>query len=266
MGREVPTDKKSRQYTRWQAITAVDVLTELCICALPIVLVWPSQLARPLKFQVFLAFVFRLPLVGLSALHLALFKGYSVSTSSLPPSTTASSSGEQPQLAVARGLLLQQVMLAYSLVSATVPNLKSFMRSFSVGLGVSIGFIPRAAGSPLDDLESSTGQDAYYLTQTQSRRPGMHRRSTGNPSQRRRSIYLGDESEEYKLRTIFRPDHVTHRVTVKGSLTDDELESAAPTASGEDERPVSRSGSQDMIIKKEVVWNVYHEQLDAPSH
>lgn len=146
-------------------------------------------------------------------------------------------------------------MLAYSLISATIPSLKSFMRSFSVGLGVSIGYIRTAAGGSLD---SSTGQDAYYA----------RAQSTGNPSRRRRSsMYAGEESEGHELRTIFRPDQVAHRVTIKGRLADDDrLESAGPAARGGDERPVSRTGSQDMIIKKEVVWDVCHEQLDGSSH
>lgn len=221
-----------RQYARWQAITAVDVITEIFICALPLTFVWPTNMSRSIKFKVFLAFAFRLPLVYLSAAHLQLFRDYWQSS--------------QPQFAISGSLILQQVMLTYSLISATIPNLKSFMKSFSVGMGVSIGFIR----SGLDD-----SSNAYPI---QSFQP--HSRSTGNRSQRRRgddvtltTLDAGNESEGHELRPIFRPDQVQHEVTIKGSSDG----KSAGTA--EEERAVSRSGSQDMIIKKEVVWNVYHE-------
>lgn len=229
----------SGQYARWQGITAVDVITEICICALPIAFVWPTNMSLYIKFQVFLAFAFRLPLVFLSAVHLSLFKTYPQSS--------------QPQLAIAGSLILQQVMLTYSLISATIPNLKSFMKSFSVGMGVSIGFIR-------SDLDESS--NAYRIRSFEP-----HSQSTGNRSQRRWrgddvtliSADPGNESEGHEMRPIFRPDQVAHEVTIKGSSDD----RSAGTA--EDERAVSRSGSQDMIIKKEVVWNVYHEQMDGSS-
>lgn len=67
------------------------------------------------------------------------------------------------------------------------------------------------------------------------------------------------EGEGHEMRPILRPDQVVHEVTIKGNSDDQ----SAGTV--DDERAVSRSGSQDMIIKKEVVWKVYHEQMNRSS-
>ncbi|KAG6365773.1 hypothetical protein INS49_007384 [Diaporthe citri] len=103
------------QFLRWQIITAFDIITEILICFLPVVFVWSNTMSLCLKFQVFLAFAFRLPLIALSVAHLSLFEQYIKSAS--------------PLFEISGSLLLQQVTLTYSLISATIPNLKSFMKS-----------------------------------------------------------------------------------------------------------------------------------------
>lgn len=49
------------QFLRWQLITAFDVATEGIILIIVICVVWPVHLALNRKFQVVLAFSFRLP-------------------------------------------------------------------------------------------------------------------------------------------------------------------------------------------------------------
>lgn len=49
------------QFLRWQLITAFDAVTEGIILLIVITVVWPVHLALSRKFQVVLAFSFRLP-------------------------------------------------------------------------------------------------------------------------------------------------------------------------------------------------------------
>lgn len=184
-----------------------------------------------LKFQVFLAFAFRLPLIAFSAAHLSLFDQYSRSSS--------------PLFDISGSLLLQQVILTYSLISATIPNLKSFMKSFSTGLGVSFGFMDK-------DLDASSEAYALQALTTHSGRRG-NRSPQNFPSG---NIYDGTHDLDGGQQPRLRPGSLQHEVVIHHSPdgTSDRGSSAA-----EDGRGVSRCGSRDMIIKKEVQWNVYHE-------
>lgn len=184
-----------------------------------------------LKFQVFLAFAFRLPLIAFSVAHLSLFDQYLRSTS--------------PLFIISGSLIVQQVMLTYSLISATIPNLKSFMKSFSTGLGVSFGFMDK-------DLDASS--EAYALqaftTHSGRRRSGLPEGLTSG------RIYDGTDDPIGGQRPRLRPGSLQHEVVIHHSPdgTSDHRSSAT-----DDGRGVSRCGSRDMIIRKEVQWNVHHE-------
>lgn len=73
------------------------------------------------KLQVFIAFSFRLPLTVLSMTHLLYSEHYNGS--------------KEPQFTVANEVMLQQALLIWSLVSATIPSMKPFVRSFSMNMG-----------------------------------------------------------------------------------------------------------------------------------
>lgn len=93
------------------------------------------------KLQVIAAFLFRLPLIALSALHLHYFRRYVDSDVTL--------------LAVTDTLVVQQWLLTWSLVSATIPNMKAFMKSFSTdfGIGLPRGTTNRSGNShPLQSI------------------------------------------------------------------------------------------------------------------
>lgn len=221
----------TKQFLRWQVITAFDIITEILICSLPVLFVWSNTMSLCLKFQVFLAFAFRLPLIAFSVAHLSLFGQYTRSTS--------------PLFEISGSLLLQQVMLTYSLISATIPNLKSFMKSFSTGLGVSFGFM---------DKDVYVSSEAYALQPltTRSRRR-RNKSPEGLPSGNIHDRIDGSVGEQQPR---LRPGSLQHEVVIHHSPdgTSDHRSSAT-----DDGRGISRCGSRDMIIKKEVQWNVYHE-------
>ncbi|KAH7205335.1 hypothetical protein BKA60DRAFT_526687 [Fusarium oxysporum] len=137
------------QITRWAVITAMDILTEILTWLLVLKLSWSVNISYIRKCQVVMAFSFRIPLIALSAVHLA----YSATN---PAST-------EPQFAVTKALLCQQIMVAWSLISATVPNLKSFLKSFSIGMGFPVSF----------DLSMSGSSNVYALQSFRDNRSGV---------------------------------------------------------------------------------------------
>lgn len=107
------------QPLRWRIITGFDIATEALLIITTVVIVIPVHLAWHLKCQVVLAFAFRLPLIALAAVRLHYVDRY----------TTADNAG----LAQTPIVILQQVYMAWSIISATIPNIKAFVRSFGSG-------------------------------------------------------------------------------------------------------------------------------------
>jgi hypothetical protein len=95
------------------------------------------------KSQVLLAFSFRIPLIAISSLHLVYFKPFPTS--------------QEPQFAVTNVVLLQQAMVIWSLISATIPNMKNFMKSFSMHFSFPLGWGSTARGFDGYPLQSLTG-------------------------------------------------------------------------------------------------------------
>ncbi|KAM0518879.1 hypothetical protein ACHAPE_003869 [Trichoderma viride] len=135
------------QEIRWAVITALDVSTEILTWMLIVQLSWTVNMSFIRKCQVAMVFSFRLLLIALSVCHLIYVDKYPTSA--------------QPQFAVASSLLFQQVMIVWSLISATVPNMKNFLKSFSIGMGF-----------PLPpDLSWYESNQSYQLQSLESRQP-----------------------------------------------------------------------------------------------
>lgn len=123
-------------------------------------------------------------------------------------------------LAVTDALIVQQCWLTWSLVSATIPNIKGFLNSFSMDMGM---HIPRDIRTDYLILGSS------YELQTFSAFP---------------TIYGESEFGH------FRGDQVHHQVII--TALDRDLSWAHGGSS------LRKNGSQEMIIKKDVHWKVDH--------
>ncbi|EEY22505.1 conserved hypothetical protein [Verticillium alfalfae VaMs.102] len=217
------------QKARWLAITALDMLTEILGWLLVVKLCWAVNMSFERKCQVVLAFTFRLPLIALSAFHLSYFDKYLES--------------DEPQFAVNSSLLFQQTMILWSLISATVPNLKNFMKSFSIGMGLPVAFDISGYGSsnlyamrPLKSKSQATSSAVGGITATSS------------------GLMRDDVDTEHRARPqAWRPDQLAQRTTVINH-TDGRPD--------EEERS-SRNGSQELIINKEVVWRVEYDTQRA---
>ncbi|ROW11607.1 hypothetical protein VMCG_01330 [Cytospora schulzeri] len=192
------------QFARWQTLTALDVSTEILGCLLPVVLVWSLNMVTKSKFHVFLAFSFRLPLVVFSLLHLKYTKQYTQSA--------------EPLFAVTNPLLCQQAMLTWSLLSATIPNIKSFMRVFNFSMGM----------GAMDEQHLSNQTPEPILLRSYGARTTLNEHAGSS---------YGNES-------ALRPDvphmHNKRNTTYSNGGTTD------------DEHSLRRNDSQEMIIKKEV--------------
>ncbi|KAL2682336.1 hypothetical protein Neosp_006786 [[Neocosmospora] mangrovei] len=217
------------QVTRWAVVSTIDILTEIFTWLLVVQLSWSVSMSFARKCQVAMAFSFRIPLIALSAIHLAYISKY--------PDAT------EPQFAVTNSLLFQQTMIAWSLISATVPNLKNFLKSFSIGMGFPLAFDLSIYGSSNVYALQSLGNDhsrvttsaaAHDVTSTSVR---VHH-ADGEPRGRPHN---------------WRPDQVSTQSTAAhnyGNNTRDNIS---------EEGELSRTGSQEMIINKEVAWQVTYE-------
>ncbi|KAK6394989.1 hypothetical protein LTR65_001178 [Meristemomyces frigidus] len=111
------------QTTRWQAVTGLDVTTELLLLALPIHLVWGLQMPRRKKAMILIAFHLRLPVLGF-----AIARNYYTTQLRLPPT--------DPGLGSALVVIFLEVELAYALAASTLSALKAFTESFNSGFGL----------------------------------------------------------------------------------------------------------------------------------
>ncbi|KAL6856418.1 hypothetical protein J3F83DRAFT_753312 [Trichoderma novae-zelandiae] len=210
------------QVMRWTVIAAIDILTEVFTWLLIVRLSWTVNMSLNHKLQVATAFSFRLPLIALSAIHMAYFSEYPAST--------------EPQFAVISSLLYQQTMIGWSLIAATVPNMKNFLKSFSMGLGFSWAF-------ESSDYESS---NAYPLRSLQSSRSIHSPLPAAGAST---SVWVHDkhDREPRGQPNNWRPDWISEQAAAKGHRRNRSFR-----GNMSDKEESSRTGSQEMIIIKEV--------------
>ncbi|KAF7558248.1 hypothetical protein G7Z17_g151 [Cylindrodendrum hubeiense] len=219
------------QYTRWAVITVIDIITEVFTWLLIVRLSWTVSMSFTRKFQVSMAFAFRLPLIVLSAIHLAHLRKYP--------------DAAEPQFAVTNSLLFQQAMIVWSLISATVPNLKNFLKSFSIGMGFPLAF----------DLSMYGSSNAYALQSLDKNRSKAtsSAAATGAGASTSLSVHDHSDSEARGRPHNWRPDKVSHQTTAAHHYSGNSRDNLS------EEEENSRTGSQELIINKEVAWNVTYE-------
>lgn len=111
---------------RYEFVVVTDAITDIVLTIVPASLCWKLQMSLTLKFQVFAVFAFRLPLAVFTVLF---FKAWQHSLQSSNPGVDRSPA-----------IIYQQAELCVSLMAATIPCLKSFIRSFDTGSGVKANF------------------------------------------------------------------------------------------------------------------------------
>ncbi|KAM3458801.1 hypothetical protein NHJ6243_007251 [Beauveria neobassiana] len=219
--------------TRWAVITAIDIFTEVAAWLLMVELTWKVNMSAARKLQVIMAFSFRLPLAVLAGLHLFYFHRYP--------------SAAEPQFAVIDSLLFQQAMISWSLISATVPNLKNFLKSFSLGMGFPLAYDDTMTGSGGAYAMRSFANSRFKGTAVGAGNTGVV--STTISARRRSEAGLPAQPSQQGW-------------PAEGVLSGQATEGQPyATSSREhvDEDASSRTGSQDMIISKEIAWKITYE-------
>ncbi|KAH7383932.1 hypothetical protein BKA66DRAFT_570121 [Pyrenochaeta sp. MPI-SDFR-AT-0127] len=220
----------------WRIIAAFDMFIELLLLLLPIAFIWPIQLKRHIKLQVAIAFGFRVPIIAFAAMHLHYVSQYANSTN--------------VSKAIIPALVCQQFELLWSLLSATVPTLKAFMKSFNSGFGMEMdspyGYKSRHGNNgsyPLASIQrsikangASVHDEEEDLQQGKLKEVGVTG-SRNRPARSVRSTRAADMSDPSDSDTIFY--QAGHHEARGSSVTSD--------------------GSQEMIIKREVKWTVSYE-------
>jgi hypothetical protein len=107
---------------RYKFVVVTDIITDMVLVMIPSYLTWQLQMSIKLKLQVIAVFAFRLPLIALASMSLRAW--------------IRSLGGENPGADRTPAIVFQQVELCVSLLAATLPCLKSFIRSFDTGSGV----------------------------------------------------------------------------------------------------------------------------------
>jgi hypothetical protein len=163
------------------------------------------------KSQVVVAFAIRLPVIVFSTIHYIQLKRY--------PTT------DEPLYSVTNAVVQQQCMVLWSLVSATIPNMKAFIQSFSMDFGQGLGLntMQKSSSYPMNNLTIGSAHTRH----------GRKTNGSGND---------GDEGISSGLRL----DPYQHKSVV--------LHHAAGDASS-----IGSHGSQDLIIRKVVDWHVHSE-------
>ncbi|KAH7109397.1 hypothetical protein B0J13DRAFT_490117 [Dactylonectria estremocensis] len=225
------------QETRWAVITAIDIFTEVLAWSLIVRVSWTVSMSFTRKCQVAMAFSFRIPLIALSAIHLAYLGKYPAS--------------DEPQFAVTNSLLLQQAMLSWSLISATVPNLKNFLNSFSIGMGFPLAF----------DLTMYGSSNTYALQSMENSRSRATSSAARPGAGASTSVSVHDRSESEARRPHnWRPDQVSTETTVAHRYGNNSRDNLS------EEEENFRAGSQELIINKEVAWNDTYEGQHQPTN
>jgi hypothetical protein len=131
---------------------------------------------------------------------------------------------DNPGIAIVPVIVIQQVQLCWSLISATIPNLKSFVKSFSSGFGIRLDpSLTQAYGS---GRRTTHGYEMGSVS--------------GNGTSKSKS---GGRSHNDNEETL--PIPLKNKIT--GAREHDSIDSGGS------------QGSQDHIIRKDVQWNVHYE-------
>ncbi|KAI7505084.1 hypothetical protein KC367_g803 [Hortaea werneckii] len=238
------------QNARWQAITALDLATELLLMALPCQLVWGLQMPFRKKAMILIAFYLRIPVLGFSV-------GRNYYTMRLRLSET------DPGTGGALVVIWLEVELAYALAASTLSALKAFTESFNSGFGlgftrgksesgygmtdVSDNSAKSKSGAAVDSSIDASRKDSIAQSTTKDDPDVMISPITPTPE-------TIEEFQPLRLRPEIGINHIA-QVSVDPSYADH----------GHWREGGSRDGSQnssegdDMVIVRETAYEVQHD-------
>ena len=208
------------QVARWAVICCLDVVSELVLLAVPIWFISKNQIKNSKKRVVVFVYTFRLVVAAFSIATVSTYFSY-LHDSKL-------SIGAGPTIA------WQEVLLGTSLVSASIPCLRSFLWAFmSTGLMTVYG-----------NNGTTTGGSAVLPSLNRSQVQESHSRSTNREEQQ----------PSRSLQQRLRPDWQQYRADVKTSARDRVKSSGH--ARGAESGSLKSDASEQMIIHHNVEFGI----------
>jgi hypothetical protein len=249
---------------RWQAIYSISVGLAIAVAIFPVIFIAFLK-SMPLKHKMIAAFAFlcRLPLIPLAIVFIITYTPWS-------NRMTDDGNNSDPSLRSGPGLVLplifQQCHLAWSLMSASIPSMRSFIRTFSKAgaTGYEHTWADRHnwGSSPSDvKLESQSPPTSQYQSQTthsgtHSSRPSsisrVHSVSSSKkaPSTPVNVCIMNDPSPEgMKLR----PEKLESKTMIYHSESPPQSKSSSP-----ERLRTGSTNSREKFIKRETHWEVCH--------
>ncbi|KAK4551638.1 hypothetical protein LTR86_011012 [Recurvomyces mirabilis] len=208
----------SANATRWKTITALDVVTELVLLALPVGYVSLNRIRAAEKRIAVLAFSFRLIVAALSIAAMESYFHFL--------------RGMHDSIGLAPAVAWQESVLAISFITASLPGMQSFLRSFmSRGLQTTYG-----------NTSSATSR----------RNRSIRLESIHNTNPFRYKVEVNGAAHPKPFSTL-RPDQAEFKVDI-GNPADERMIDSSEGQS------IRSEGSQDMIIRRHIEVEVYEER------
>jgi hypothetical protein len=209
------------QMARWKAITALDVVTEVLLLALPAWLVSRNRVKASSKRVVVFVFSFRLVVAAFSLATMSVYFRF------LHSGTARDSIGLVPTV------ISIEAMLCASLITASIPSLRSFLWAFmSRGVFTMYG------------VDTSASQGGSHGASIPMHSMGRSQTDGDNPDVQHR---------QPRSRVNLRPEWLGYRVDVRAASRVNK-----PKHTG-DERSVNSDGSERMIIHRQVEFDVHED-------
>ncbi|KAI9744980.1 MAG: hypothetical protein M1835_002655 [Candelina submexicana] len=214
---------------RWIAVGALGLVIEVLLLGLPIYLVWDLQMPMISKVIVVFAFAFRLPVLVAGIIRLRY----------LVPKLNSS----DYTFDTVYGLVCTQIELHYSLMAATIPCMKPFVKAFHTGyLGTAARQTNYGYGYGTGTFGNSDKTDhgrSFALQSMRSR--SADERKNVEPQRQKSTHNLKLQEKE------LRPDMADSTVFIEHNQVQEESGS------------VTSHGSDQMIIRRTVGWDIRYE-------
>ncbi|KAH3906018.1 hypothetical protein HBH56_212200 [Parastagonospora nodorum] len=220
---------------RYKFVAVTDTITDTILIMIPSYLTWQLQMSIKLKLQVISVFAFRLPLIPLASMSLRAW--------------IQSLTGENPGAHRTPAIVFQQAELCVSLLAATLPCLKSFIRSFDTGSGVkaTIGSSNESGSNGRNGGSGQQHADSYQLSPVKSSRI-----ESGSGSC---SPWKGDDGSirvnPRPFTSARSPPKLMRHASSRGAL-----ESQATMESDRN----SQASAKGLFIRRETHWEVTSEE------
>lgn len=214
----------AHQIPRWCVITALDVATELIIVALPTWAMSRVKVRTSKKRLVIFVFSFRLLVAGFSIAVLVPYINFL--------------QGSQSELDLVHTIVWQEILLGFSLMSASIPCIRAFLWAFmSMGL--------QGVGGLQNNAGGSYGESSHLRSYTA--------RNGGNALASPQSIanVVSAPGKSSQLRS----DRQNYKVNVRAAQHMKDRESGQRNA---DQASIESTSSERMIIHRSTEVEVHH--------